>query len=169
MKKIAFMILLGLSATNAQAEVKETIIDMTKGLVKLTKEVSSGVTEGFKEGRSSTESSDGSVVVTNEEETLAYIDIDLMSVSPKTDSNQTVVELSFKNRHQKPVKITGLSGEGVLLTIDKEGFSHTLASWQQIEFIVPNEAARKYAFTFFGDASEVKQVRVWRKTYDVAG
>ncbi|QUJ66423.1 hypothetical protein KDD30_09565 [Photobacterium sp. GJ3] len=113
-EKIVFMILLGLSATNAQAEVKA--------------------------GRSSTESSDGSVV-----------------------------ELSFKNCHQKPVKITGLSGEGVLLTIDKEGFSHTLASWQQIEFIVPNEAARKYTFTFSGDASEVKQVRVWRKTYDVEG
>ncbi|MGB7995824.1 hypothetical protein [Photobacterium salinisoli] len=167
MKKLTLLIILGFSAMSAHAEVKDTISDMTKGLVKFTKEISSGVTEGFKEGRSATESSDGSIVVTNEKETLEYIDIDLLSLSPKKDSNQTVVELSFKNRHHKPVKITGLSEEGALLTIDKDGFSHTLSNGLQIEFIVPNEAAKKYAFTFYGDASQVKQVRVWRKTYEV--
>ncbi|KDM92945.1 hypothetical protein [Photobacterium galatheae] len=168
MKKLALLVMLGLSATNAQAEVKETITDMTRGLVKFTKEISSGVTEGFKEGRSSTESADGSVVVTNEQETLEYIEIDVLSVAPKQDSNLTVVEMSFRNKHNKPVKITGLSEEGALLTIDKEGFSHSLSSWQQIEFTVPNEAAKKYSFTFSGEASQVKQVRVWHKTYEMS-
>ncbi|GAB6260168.1 hypothetical protein L4174_005950 [Photobacterium sp. CCB-ST2H9] len=167
MKKLALLIILGFSATSAHAEVKETITDMTRGIVKFTKEISSGLTEGFKEGRSSTESADGSVVATNEKETLEYIEIDLVSVMTEKDSNLTVVELSFKNKHNKPVKITGLSAEGALLTIDKDGFSHALASWQQIEFTVPNEAAKKYSFTFSGDPSQVKQVRVWHKTYDV--
>ena len=166
MKKLVLSLMIGVSATNAHAEVKDTIIDVTKGIVKFTKDVSSGLTEGLKEGRSSAESADGSVVVTNEKEALEYIEVDVLRVSPKEDSNSTVVDFSFKNNHHKPVRITGLAEEGALLTIDKDGYSHSLASRFNIELTVPNEAVKKYSLTFSGNASEVKQVRVWSKTYE---
>ncbi|WP_027251997.1 hypothetical protein [Photobacterium halotolerans] len=106
-------------------------------------------------------------MVTNESETLEYIKIDVLSVAGKNESDLTVVEFSFENKHNRPVRITGLGEQGALITIDKEGFSHSLINGNNIEFTVPNEAAKKHSLIFSGSASQVKQVRVWRETYDI--
>ena len=167
MKKALIFLTVVLFASTVNAGVKETISNATKGIVKFTKDLSSGVKDGVNEGRSSTESSDGAVVVTNENETFEFIDIELLNVSPVEGAEKTVVELGFKNSHSKPVRITGLTDEGVLLTIDKDGYSHPLfKKSHDIEITVPNDAAVKQTFTFKGDASAIAKVRVWSKTFE---
>jgi hypothetical protein len=85
------------------------------------------------------------------------------------DGKSTIVVFGFKNKHTKPVKITGLSGKGVMLTFDKEGYSNPLLHYSnEVEITIPNEAAAKHDFHFEGNASEVKHVRIWTKSYPVS-
>ncbi len=169
MRKYLIILPLFLLSPYASADVKDAVGNFTKSVVKFTKEVTSGIAEGMKEGRSSTESSDGSVVVTNEAEALEFIEISLLSVLPSDEGKTTVVELGFNNKHSKPVTITGLDGKGALIVIDDEGYSNSLVPYiNKLEVSIPNQAAKKQKFYFKGEASKAKQVRVWTKNYTVS-
>lgn len=171
MKGFVLSVVMALLPLSAQADAKEAVRDITKGIVKFTKEVSSGISEGMNEGRKATEGADGALVVTDFDGMSKHVKVELIRVHPAQGSKITTAVLGFKNSEEKPVRLAGLRGQGSLLAVDDEGYSHRVTNSfdNPNEITVPAGAAIQQPFEFEGEAEKVVEIRFWGHAYDAKG
>ncbi len=160
------------SSPESSSSVKSTVSTMTSKVISFGKNMISGVSSGVTEGRKEGEAADGAMIVSNREELDANVKAQLLRIYPADSNNEEtdetdkklIAELSFKNDGDKPVRLVNLLANGSVLIIDKDGYSYKLpGSNNPDEVTVPEHAAVKTEFVFKGEANDMKIVRLWGK------
>lgn len=151
------------------ADTKDTVSDVTRSVVTFGKELFGGVNDGVDQGRAQSEGVDGAVVVTDLQGLNQHVDVEILRVTAQADAPRTVIEVGFKNKTDKPVRIANLDDQGVVLVIDKSGYATglTRSSLHGAELTVPPKAGLKHRFEFDAPLSELNGLRLWQQSYDL--
>ena len=165
---IGAFLLLAYSGSSA-ADVKDVVSETTKEVVSFTKDFFKGVKDGVDSGRTSTESVDGALVVTNVELLNSLLEIEIIKVSTSSEGRFTEVEVGFKNPNEKAIRVANLYDSGVTILIDADGYSNPVErqASSESEVTVPPSAGVKHKFRFISPASKASKLRIWSREFDL--
>jgi hypothetical protein len=163
-KLLLGMLLLSLVSCS---DTQETATEVTKSVVKFSKEMLGGVNKGITEGRKEAEGVDGASIVTDIEEIDNNIAIKIITMKSLLNDTKTEIEIGFNNLTDKPIRIANLSNQGTLLLLDADGYSFGLDSSKGYEpdLTIPANAGKKHSFLFNLPAAKAKTLRLWNKDF----
>jgi hypothetical protein len=107
-KLLLGMLLLSLVSCS---DTQETATEVTKSVVKFSKEMLGGVNKGITEGRKEAEGVDGASIVTDIEEIDNNIAIKIITMKSLLNDTKTEIEIGFNNLTDKPIRIANLSNQ----------------------------------------------------------
>lgn len=125
--------------------------------IETTKEVTTGISEGFEDGRRKGASADGANVAFNAQDLAGKGLITVRSVIGTGEDRQTAVVIAVENSTDEILRLVGLEAE----VLDVEGFVVRPQGRPPGEFNVPAKAKDKFELIFPVEASRVGKVRIW--------
>jgi hypothetical protein len=154
---------------SACSDSKDMAADTTKTVIKFSKQVLGGISEGVDEGRKEAEGIDGAVIVTNIDELEQYVNVELLTVKSVDSDQKTAIEVGFQNRSEKPIRIANLDDKATVLLLDTAGYAQELdgSNRQNAEITIPPKAGKKYSFLFNVPVSKAKNLRLWNKEFEI--
>ncbi|MBN2713544.1 MAG: hypothetical protein JXR97_14075 [Planctomycetes bacterium] len=147
---------------------KDATQTVTQKTVETTKGALSGIKEGLEEGRKNSESLDGAKIVTSLEDLKDKGTVNIGKVT-KNNNGKFEVELIVENTLDIPLRITGLTGTGVMVLLDGEGFASPLtgSTENHSEITVLPKAKQKFKYFFNGDIETPTKLRILGKEMEV--
>jgi len=146
-----------LSSCSCGDTARSVASTLTEKTVETAKGAAAGVTSGIEEGRKGTVGLDGAQVLTSWSDMKGKASVEILSV--KGDETGTVeVTLGVSNSTDQPIRLTGLTGQSVML-LDKDGYISRLERGP-LELTVPQHAKDKAALVFKGKAADFVTLRL---------
>lgn len=159
----------GCSGDNAE----KTASGAVSKAVEMAKGAATGVTKGVDDGRKSSNSSDGAIIVSNGSDLKAALTGEVLEVASKqpgdepSDAAKAVATLGFQNTAASPVRVTGLAHDSHVTALDSEGYACATRSVGD-EFTVPAKAKFKVDMAFDCGKKTIAMVRLFDVEYPVA-
>lgn len=160
-----------LAALGARAEgtegssVKNAAKAVTSSVVTFTKNVVSGMSEGATDGRKTTGSADGAVLVSKAAELDKHLEVKTLKFDTPS-KGEVVAELALRNKTDRPVRVIELLATGAVLLIDKDGFATRPEPVEApAEITVPAKAMIKTRLRFTDVSGAPVAVRLFGKDY----
>lgn len=132
--------------------------------VEVAKGASTGIGKGVEEGRKSSASADGAMIVTTGKELAASLSGEVLSAE---SGDSTAVTLGFTNAGAAPVRVTDLAVNGHVTALDDQGYACATEVVPN-EFTVPANAKYKYVANFNCEKQTIAKVRLFDVEYAVA-
>ncbi|SNV71970.1 Uncharacterised protein [Pasteurella multocida] len=157
-------VLLALTSINSYAEEKSSIVDRVSTVISEVvqdgKDVIKGVKEGIDTGRTEGTSIDDAIIV-RDKKYQEYVDIVIFSIQ-KTNVGLYEIDLGFKNKTDKIIRLVNLNEKKNLQLLDADSFV-TYANYMENDITVPKSAAIKYTLKFraYGLVSEPAILRLY--------
>lgn len=158
----------GENAQKATARLTEKTVEIGKGAL-------SGIEQGIEKGRKSADSPDHAIIVTNYADLEKALTVEVLNVETVTDNTSTEpfsrITLGLGNVAHVPVRVSGFNLTGIVLAVDKDGYTAPLSQKSEFEHAadttVPPNAKIKVAFEFKVKSSELVSIRLFQHDFPV--
>jgi hypothetical protein len=148
--------------------VKSGVAAVVSGAVATSKEVLSGTKQGIEEGRKTGESSDGAIVVSKKEDFLANASASVGKVEELGDGVYQI-SLNFKNDQEKPVRLTNIFQDMILLDVEGFAYKSPKHPGQSSDVTVLARTSERARVIFEGVELEPKTLRFYQIDFELPG
>lgn len=157
------------SVSMAQELTKEQAANDVRQFISESKGIISGIKEGITEGRVEGESTDGAIIIRDQETFDKHLSFSVTQYKALS-GNKMEVSIALKNSADKPVRLINLDHAQNVILIDKDGFASYLTSnffSSKDDITIPANAGLRVKWTFSEVEETPSSLRIYGQSYPV--